>query len=110
MSTLSFFDPFGVMDMMDNHPFFNRPSFTRKVTVDSHILADKTNYKIFELPNGKHEVRVQVSNDHSSYYRSVTVSTLEEAKKHVDEQTAFHKKKVAGPQLVWDYSEDGTKE
>lgn len=60
------FDPFGMMDQ------FFTPQFTRKVTIDSNILADKANYSIWELPNGNFEVRVKYTDDHTCYHRATT--------------------------------------
>ena len=92
------FDPFGMMDQN-----FFQPTFTRKISIDHSVLANKENYSIWELPNGNHEVRVQFSDDDTTYHRASTKSTLEEAEKYVDEQTSYHTRRVEGPKLVKSY-------
>ena len=92
-----FFDPFNAID------FFNEPTFTRKLTIDHDILAEKSNYSIWELPNGNHEVRVSYSDDDTTYHRASTKTTLEEAEKYVEEQVAYHTRRVEGPKLVKQY-------
>ena len=89
--------------------FFNTPSFSRKITIDSDILADKANYSIYELPNGRYEVRVQYSDDTSSYHRASTKETLDEAKAYVDNQIKYHSRQLEGPKKVWSGAEEDEK-
>ncbi|MDA7994429.1 MAG: hypothetical protein MPJ25_15480, partial [Pirellulales bacterium] len=72
-------------------------------TIDHDILAEKSNYSIWELPNGNHEVRVSYSDDDTTYHRASTKTTLEEAEKYVEEQVAYHTRRVEGPKLVKQY-------
>lgn len=92
------FDPFGL------HEAFFNPTFTRKITVDSNILAEKSNYSIWELPSGQHEVRVKYSDDDTCYHRATTKNTLEESEKYIDEQVAYHERRVKGPVCVKTYT------
>lgn len=85
---------------------FFQPTFTRKLSIDHKVLADKTNYSIWELPNGMYEVRVQVVDHSNQYYRSTTRKTLEEAEDYVEEQTTYHKKHATGPVMVKSYKKD----
>ncbi len=93
----SMYDPFGMMDT------FFTPTFTRKITIDHEVLANKENYSIWELPNGSHEVRVSYSDDESSYHRASTKKSLAEAEDYVEEQTAYHTRRMEGPKLVKQY-------
>ncbi len=91
------------------HPFpslmddFFTPTFTRKITIDHDVLADIENYSIWELPTGKHEVRVQYSDQETTYHRASTKETLEEAEQYVEEQVAYHTRRMEGPKLVKNY-------
>ena len=84
--------------------FFNEPTFTRKISIDQSVLANKENYSIWELPNGKHEVRVQYSNDTKNYHRATIREDLEDAKKYIDEQIEYHSRQIEFPKKVWDGS------
>lgn len=97
------FDPFGLQEIFNHQPFF-APAFTKKVTIDSNILADKANYSIWELPNGNHEVRVKYSDDNTTYHRASTKQNLEDAEKYVEEQVSYHARRVEGPKLVKSYN------
>ncbi len=93
----SMYDPFGLMNN------FFEPTFTRKITIDHEVLANKANYSIWELPNGMHEVRVQFSDDDQTYHRASSKKTLDEAEEYVEQQTAYHARRVEGPKLVKSY-------
>ena len=92
--------------------FFNNPtiSFSKPVTVDAEILGDQENYSIWELVNGMYEVRVKFSDDTSSYHRATTRPSLQEAEAYVEEQVAYHKRKLEGPKLVKSYKKINTDE
>lgn len=98
-----FFDPFGMEAKLLND-FFNEPTFTRRITLDHKVLADKNNYQIFELPNGNFEVRVKYSDDTTTYHRASTKTSLDEAITYVDDQIKYHSRRLEGPKLVWDGS------
>ena len=85
---------------------FFYPHFTRPISIDSEVLAKKENYSIWEMPNGKYEVRVQYSNENTTYHRATTRENLEDAKKYVEEQVTYHMKKIEGPKLVWSGEDD----
>ena len=91
-------------DMLED---FFQPTFTRKVNINSQILADKENYSIWELPNGMYEVRVQYSGEASTYHRATTRKSLEEAETYVEEQVTYHSRIVQGPRLVKSYKDGG---
>lgn len=96
------FDPFGMMDQ------FFQPTFTRRVSIDHNVLADKSNYSIWELPNGQHEVRVSYSDDDTTYHRASTKQTKEEAIDYVNKQVAYHARRVEGPKCIWSGKEDAS--
>ncbi len=91
------------------HPFpslmddFFTPTFTRKISIDHEVLADITNYSIWELPSGQYEIRVQFTDENSTYHRASTKKTLEDAEEYVEEQVAYHARRVEGPKLVKEY-------
>ncbi|MDA7991722.1 MAG: hypothetical protein MPJ25_01650 [Pirellulales bacterium] len=100
------FDPFyghPFNGLLDN--FFHTPTFSRRITIDQKILADKSNYSIWELPDGQHEVRVQYSDDETLYHKASVKKTLEDAEKYVDEQVGYHARKLEGPKLVKSYKD-----
>lgn len=80
---------------------FFTPTFTRKMSIDHEVLANKENYSIWELPNGHYEVRVELDYEKGKYYRSTTRTTLGEAKEYIDEQIKYHERKSIGPVQVW---------
>ena len=86
---------------------FFTPTFTRKISIDNEVLSNKENYSIWELPNGRYEVRVQYSDDTSSYHRASTKETLDEAKAYVDNQIKYHSRQLEGPKKVWSGAEIG---
>ena len=86
-----------------NDPFFSPMLTHKKQTMDTAILADKENYSIWELTNGLFEVRVEFSEENSYYHKATTRQTLEEAEGYVEEQVAYHSRKLEGPKLVKSY-------
>ena len=85
---------------------FFTPTFTRKISIDNKVLAEKDNYSIWELPSGKYEVRVQYSSESSSYHRATTRENLEDAKEYIETQLQYHSRQLEGPKKVWDGKEN----
>ena len=101
-------DPFSREFGLPIYSMFDEPFLqTKKMQkLDSEILADKSNYSIWELPNGSFEVRVQFSGDKSYYHRATSRKTLEEAESYVEEQVEYHSKIARGPVCVRNYADE----